>query len=752
MDVLSGSIDVRDLLPGGGLDESSPLSAPDLRLIVDRLQIRSLRIKEKVRSYVLSHRADFADLFARCTLAADSTDDLSRSLSDALRILSDRPLDLEINNLVSEIRAKRQELEDRREALEVVQALSALHRRLMSAREDLRAGRLGAAAEGVRDLREWLCSGDGKDEVGRESEPAVFGFLRKEWAESLDELQEVLAKTALNCVNFEPDSSKLIVRPISRDIHKIELRQVLEAMEIVGVLDYGLARVADLVIKHVMLPTITNNSVKFLVEEHYEGSIETFETILKIVLSAELQDDPDGSCLYSRLTELVKFIYKFICFENAIWMQHFGRLIWPRMSDLIITHFLSKAVPDDASKIAGFQNVVKCTSEFETFLKEMKLIPLTGSNEEKLSHFAHDVEVHFASKKRNEILAKARNHLLQFNYEIPSVSDVSDNSSTYVTDLLFQTDKCIISKAVLHLMELVHGALRDACLSPTRVARELYHAARDALLLYRAIIPIKLGKRLESITQVAILIHNECQYLSQEVLGLAFEYRADLPSGLQKHAVFVDIALNFQQMAESILDKQVQLVSNSLSEAIDGADGFQNTHHSQNFESAKFSIDQVIFIIEKAHIMWEPLMPVSTYKRAMCTVMDSVFSGITRDMLLLDDLAAEETLKLQKLIQMTLENLSSLFESLVADVNVKPKFLNQNIWARLDEMIPSLPKFRKLADFYDMPLKSITTTWESGELSSCGFTSSEVENLIKAIFADSPLRKECLHRIKIASD
>lgn len=43
--------------------------------------------------------------------------------------------------------------------------------------------------------------------------------------------------------------------------------------------------------------------------------------------------------------------------------------------------------------------------------------------------------------------------------------------------------------------------------------------------------------------------------------------------------------------------------------------------------------------------MWEPLMPASTYKRAMCSVMDYVFSGITRDMLLLDDLAAEETLQ-----------------------------------------------------------------------------------------------------------
>ena len=38
-------------------------------------------------------------------------------------------------------------------------------------------------------------------------------------------------------------------------------------------------------------------------------------------------------------------------------------------------------------------------------------------------------------------------------------------------------------------------------------------------------------------------------------------------------------------------------------------------------------------------------MPASTYKRAMCSVMDYVFSGITRDMLLLDDLAAEETLQ-----------------------------------------------------------------------------------------------------------
>lgn len=95
--------------------------------------------------------------------------------------------------------------------------------------------------------------------------------------------------------------------------------------------------------------------------------------------------------------------------------------------------------------------------------------------------------------------------------------------------------------------------------------------------------------------------------------------------------MFADIAPSFYQMAEYILQKQIQLVDNSLMEvfliplldifivffmyswsllfhfysiatnfqAIDGADGFQNTHQPQQFELAKFSLEQVslLFIL-----------------------------------------------------------------------------------------------------------------------------------------------------------
>lgn len=34
---------------------------------------------------------------------------------------------------------------------------------------------------------------------------------------------------------------------------------------------------------------------------------------------------------------------------------------------------------------------------------------------------------------------------------------------------------------------------------------------------------MKLERQLDGINQVAVLIHNDCLYLSQEILGLAFE-------------------------------------------------------------------------------------------------------------------------------------------------------------------------------------------------------------------------------------
>lgn len=761
MDVLFGSIDVRDLLPTHELEDSSPLSAPDLRLLIDRLQVRSLHIKDKVRQYILSHLRDFSDIFSLCSETASRSVEIYDQVADILFLLSERPLDTEIRDAISEIRSVIREAKEKKELLDLVSLIGNLNKKLNVVREDLKAGRLITAAEAVRDLKVVLRLG--VESVVEEREPVVFSLLRKDWNECFDEIQEMLLRLMETAISFEKEGSRLRVRSqLDVDgIEGIELHTILAAMDVVGVLKYGLAKVADLIVRSVITPAINDGCRILWTDNLNDKSGRMTDAILKTVPSSDPKNvDSEGSVIFSEIMQVIKFINRFICLQNGDWMRCFGRLSWPRISDLIISNFLSKVVPSDASKLGEFQTIMKLSSEFESVLKEMMFISASDSEDKRLTNFAENVEVHFAFRKKTEILAKARKFLLRCDF-IVSPENISkglrsknegiaeESSDSVVKELLFLSENCMVSEAASQLMELVHQTLQDVCVSSPRVALEFYRAARDALLLYEAIVPVKLERQLEGLNQAAVLMHNDCLYLSQEILGLAFEYRSHFPSSIKEHAIFVDMAPRFRLMAEEILQRQIQHVIFNLIEAIDGADGFQNTHQMKQYESAKFSMDQVVFILEKVHIIWEPLLMPSTYKNSMCMVLESVLSRMTKDILLLDDIAAEETIQLQRLINLILETLSSLLESLTAD-NQEGKS-HESSTRTIDDLIPSLRKIRKLADILDMPLKSITTAWESGELIRYGFTLSEVVDLIQAIFTDSPLRKECLRRIHSAS-
>ncbi|MFS7999357.1 putative RZZ complex, subunit Zw10 protein [Helianthus anomalus] len=748
MDVLFNSINVRDLLSSHDLDDSSPLSAPDLRLLIDRLQVRSLDIKSKVHNYILSHNDEFSNLFSRCSEAVVNSEQLSDQVSNLVNLLSSdrKPIDVQVKETVDEIRSKCGELKEKKDALGLVEVVVKLSRELSVVEDDLVAGKVVEAAEVLTELKVALRV---TEDCTEESEPVVFGLLRKKWTECFEEIQQVLVKFIEKAVKFDPQTNSVYVKntmSMNDDIQGIELCTVLKAMHVVGILDYGLAKVADLMTRHVITPAVGSISHSFSVEEQKLDSGDITEAVLRITpLTGTQVENMDAENIYSGISVVIQFIFNYICFQNSSWMQLFGRLTWPHMSELIISNFLSKIVPDDASKLSDFQTIRQLTSEFETSLKEVMFI--SSEKDERLTNFTDNVEVHFATRKKVEILATARDHLLHSNFKLPKeyTRKSEDTKNGGNVDLLFSSDRCSVSETALQLLELVHQTLKDVCLSSPTVALEFCHAARDALLLYEAVIPVKLERQLDGINQVAVLIHNDCLFLSQEILGLKFEYQSDFPTSV-KGAVFIDLGIRYKLMAEEILQRQIQLVKHNLMEAIDGADGFQNTHQPKRYESAKFSIDQVAFILEKVRIIWEPLLLPLTYKRSMCTVVEAVCSRMTKDILQLDDIAAEETLQIQRLIHMLLENFSSLLESLVGiNQTTKPQ---EALSSCIDDLIPSLPQLRVLADMLDMPLKSITASWESGELAKCGYTSSEVKDFIRAIFTDSPLRKECLWRIE----
>ncbi|PRQ60963.1 putative RZZ complex, subunit Zw10 protein [Rosa chinensis] len=196
------------------------------------------------------------------------------------------------------------EAREKRERLELVRAVLEISEKLKAAREAVRNGRLRFAAELVRELKKALRV---SDQVA-ESEPVEEGVI-----------QEVLMRFMDNAVRFERESNRIRVKYVlSIDgNHGIELKTVLQALDMVGILHYGLAKVADLMIKHVISPALNSGSPVSFVTEINPDSQAMTEATLKIVPS----NDPKGS-----------------------WTRCFGRLTWPRISKLIISKFLSKVI------------------------------------------------------------------------------------------------------------------------------------------------------------------------------------------------------------------------------------------------------------------------------------------------------------------------------------------------------------------------------------------------------------------------
>lgn len=195
MDALFESINVRDLLSANDLsDPTTPLSAPDLRLLIQRLESHSLKIKTKIQSYILNHQQDFSNLFSLCNDTVLRSHQISNDVFDLLNLISDRPIDAEISDVVKDMNGKSREVRVKRELLELVRAIVEISEKLNAAREGLRNGRLMFSAEELRELKKALRVSDDYDQVDHR-EPVVYGLLRKEWSNCFEEVDGLSVRT-----------------------------------------------------------------------------------------------------------------------------------------------------------------------------------------------------------------------------------------------------------------------------------------------------------------------------------------------------------------------------------------------------------------------------------------------------------------------------------------------------------------------------------------------------------------------------
>lgn len=94
-------------------------------------------------------------------------------------------------------------------------------------------------------------------------------------------------------ISFEKEGSRLRVRSqLDVDgIEGIELHTILAAMDVVGVLKYGLAKVADLIVRSVITPAINDGCRILWTDNLNDKSGRMTDAILKIVPSSDPKVD-----------------------------------------------------------------------------------------------------------------------------------------------------------------------------------------------------------------------------------------------------------------------------------------------------------------------------------------------------------------------------------------------------------------------------------------------------------------------------
>lgn len=105
-----------------------------------------------------------------------------------MRLISDRPIDVEIQRTVSDIDERMKEVKVKKELLGLMRAIWGLTERFRTAKEALRSGRLKLAAQELRELKVAVRLCD-REDILTEGEPLVYGLLKEEWHESFEEVR-----------------------------------------------------------------------------------------------------------------------------------------------------------------------------------------------------------------------------------------------------------------------------------------------------------------------------------------------------------------------------------------------------------------------------------------------------------------------------------------------------------------------------------------------------------------------------------
>jgi centromere/kinetochore protein ZW10 len=179
------------------------------------------------------------------------------------------------------------------------------------------------------------------------------------------------------------------------------LRNILQGMERVDILQVELKKFSYKLMKHVITPIILNSkSIVSVTKKNGQ--------CLKFVCSnsGEVATPQET---FSHLNIVLDFIYQYIFsvdLQNGqTALQRLGLVLSNEMLHLIIENCLAPSIPTNTRDLEPYKVVVNATEEFQEKLSNYALI---GKENDELVKYVGNINALFANKKCQDLLQKAR--------------------------------------------------------------------------------------------------------------------------------------------------------------------------------------------------------------------------------------------------------------------------------------------------------------------------------------------------------
>ncbi|KAG1807901.1 hypothetical protein EV424DRAFT_1426650 [Suillus variegatus] len=319
------------------------------------------------------------------------------------------------------------------------------------------------------------------------------------------------------------------------------------------------------------------------------------------------------------------------------------------------------------------------------------------------------------------------------------VSRPTDSTSRHPATSGPITEPYLVSTLAKSIIRTVEDALREGqelsssgifSTSPTSTTTPgvlIMQSGALVLDLYRAVYPIVAAARLVRPGDV-MKFSNNCCWLAEEVGRLVTHERGVL---VVKDKL-EECRSVLQVLTDSWYQDGIDRQRTTLGDILASAKGFTDTSDQDRYDDCEMAISRIVREIRSAANAWKPILPKGKYYTAVGAIVEVSLQRILENILAIPDIPEVESHKLSELCRI-LAALEGLF---VEDFSESSFVVSY---------VPSWLKFSYLSELLEASMADLTYLFEEGALVDFGV--DELVKLVRALFADTPLRTKTLDKI-----